>query len=252
MNNEQTYKEIKPIKKLEDLVHSFWMHKNPFDKPQHMTIVPDGYLKIVFVVVNNKVDRYFMTGLWIRENNIITPPKAINYGCRLKILAPEYLLQREMASVLQDFKQLELSYLNLNHFDTSTFENIVYQWETELLKIKPPKTITGSKLRLSQLLDEVKGEITAKEVSEQIFWTNRQINRYLNKYIGISLKRYLNIQKAYQAYIQIREGRFFPEIEYFDRAHFVREIKKHTGKAPSELHKLQNDRFIQIKNIKEE
>ncbi|MEM9706744.1 MAG: NAD(P)-dependent oxidoreductase, partial [Pseudomonadota bacterium] len=35
------------------------------------------------------------------------------------------------------------------------------------------------------------------------------------------------------SYIQIREGRFFPEKFYYDRAHFVREIKKHTGEAPS-------------------
>ncbi len=252
MKKEQTYREIEPIEKLKNLVHSFWMHKNISNEPEHLTIVPDSYLKIVFVVINGKVEKYFLTGLWIRENTFITPPNAINYGCRLKILAPEYLLQREAASILQDFKQLDLSYLNLKYFDLSSFENIVHQWETELLKIKSPKTITGNKLRLSQLLDEIKGDAAAKEISQQIFWTNRQINRYLNKYIGVSLKKYLNIQKAYHSYIQIREGRFFPEKYYYDRAHFVREIKKHTGEAPSELHKLQNDRFIQIKNIKGE
>ncbi|MCG8326767.1 MAG: hypothetical protein MI974_03725 [Chitinophagales bacterium] len=252
MKEEQTYQQIKPIKKLENLVHSFWMHKNVSDEPEYMTIVPDSYLKIVFVVQNGKVTRYFMTGLWIRENTFTTPPNAINYGCRLKVLAPEYLLQQEVASILQGFKQLDLSYLNLKYFDLSSFEKIVHQWQMELLKIKSPKIITGNKLRLSQLLDRARGDATAKEVSEQIFWTNRQINRYLNKYIGVSLKKYLNIQKAYQSYIQIREGRFFPENYYYDRAHFVREIKKHTGKAPSELYELQNDRFIQIKNIKGE
>lgn len=252
MKKELTYREIKPIEKLENLVHSFFMHQNPSDEPQHMTIVPNSYLKIIFVIIKGKVASYFMTGLWIRENTFITPPNALIYGCRLKILAPEYLLQQEVATILQDLKQLDLGYLNLKYFDLSSFENIVRQWESELLKIKSPKTIAGNKLRLSQLLDKVKGDATAKEVSEQIFWTNRQINRYLNKYIGVSLKKYLNIQKAYQSYIQIREGRFFPEQFYFDRAHFVKEIKKHTGKAPSELNKEQNDRFIQIKNIEKE
>ncbi len=249
MEKGQTYQEIKPTKKLEELVHSFWMHRNASDTPEYKTIVPDGYFKIVFVVQDEKILRYFMTGLWIRENSIITPPKAINYGCRLKVLAPEFLIKQEVASLLQNFKDLDLSYLNLKHFDLSTFEKIVHQWQLELLKIQSQKTIPGNKLRLSQLLDGMNGNVTAKEVAEQVFWTNRQINRYMNKYLGVSLKKYLNIQKAYQSYIQIREGRFFPEKFYFDQAHFIREIKKHTGETPSKLHELKNDRFIQLKNI---
>jgi AraC-like DNA-binding protein len=95
----------------------------------------------------------------------------------------------------------------------------------------------------------MEGDISAEEVSNQIFWSNRQINRYLNKYLGVSLKKYLNIQKCYAAYIQIREGRFFPEKGYYDQAHFIREIKKHTNQTPKELYQEQNDRFIQLKNI---
>ena len=98
MKKEQTYREILPIKKLENLVHSFWMHQNTTDNPEQKTIVPDSYLKIVFVVHNEKIEKYFMTGLWIQEKTFITPPNAINYGCRLKILAPEFLLQQETAS----------------------------------------------------------------------------------------------------------------------------------------------------------
>ena len=96
----------------------------------------------------------------------------------------------------------------------------------------------------------MKGNISASEVSQQIYWTNRQINRYLNKYLGVSLKKYLNVQKCYEAYIQIREGKFYPEGDYFDQAHFIREVKKHTGQTPKALFEKQNDRFIQLKNIK--
>lgn len=252
MKEERFYKEIKPVPALQELVHSFWMHRNDTDQPQQLTIVPDSYLKIIFVVQEEQISKYFITGLWIRENTFITPPNARNYGCRLKILAPEFLLKQEVATLLQDFKQLDLSYLNLKNFALNDFEEIVKKWQTELLKIKSTKEIPGNKLRLSQLLDQRKGDITAAEVSEQIFWTNRQINRYMNKYIGVSLKKYLNIQKVYQSYIQIREGRLFPEKYYFDQAHFIREIKKHTGETPSTLHEAQNDRFIQLKNIKGE
>ena len=228
MNEQRAYQEIKPIKKLENLVNSFWMHCNLTDQPEHMTIVPDSFLKIIFFVENESITKYFMAGLFIHEINYFVPPNSTLFGCKLKILAPEYLINHEMASILQKLKQLDIEYLNLKYLELSSFEDIVQQWQIEFLKIKPKKEVAANKLRLSQLLDKMKGDITTKEVSEQIYWTNRQINRYMNKYVGVSLKKYLNIQKAYYSYRQIMEGRLFPEKDYFDQAHFIREIKKHT------------------------
>ncbi|EAQ99742.1 hypothetical protein FB2170_07299 [Maribacter sp. HTCC2170] len=225
------------------------MHKNLTSKFQRKTIVPDSYFKIVIVTRNDKVLRYLITGLWTFEKPFTIPSNSTVFGCRLKMLAPEFLLNREVASVLQDIKQLDLKYLNADNFNLSDFATLVKQWETELLKIKVQKEIPGSKLRLSQLLDKMNGDISTAEVSNQIYWTNRQINRYLNKYLGVSLKKYLNIQKCYQAYLHIRDGNFYPEKGYFDQPHFIREIKKHTGETPKSLHKSQNDRFIQLKRI---
>ena len=248
-NHTNNFRQLKPIKKLEDFIHLFWTHRNPSNQPEHMTVVPDGYAKIIFFVENGEITRYFMAGLFIHEINYSIPPGATLYGCKLKILAPEYLINQEMASILQNLKQLELSYLNLKYFDLSSFEIIVQQWQAELLKIKSPKEIPGNKLRLSQLLEKIRGELTAKEVSEQIYWTNKQINRYMNKYLGVSLKKYLNIQKVCYSYNQIMEGDLYPENFYFDQAHFIREIKKHTGSTPKTLNKEQDQRFIQIKRM---
>ncbi len=249
MPESSSYQEIKPSKTLEDFVHSFWMHRNHIDKVERLTIFPDSYFKIILVIRNQKVLNYFMTGLWTEEKQFTIPPKATIIGCRLKVLAPEFLLNQEVASILQDVQQLDLQYLNVDKFDFSDFSLLVKQWEAALLKIKVQKDIPGSKLRLSQLLDKMNGDISATEVSNQIYWTNRQINRYLNKYLGVSLKKYLNIQKCYQAYLHIRDGNFYPESGFFDQPHFIREIKKHTGVTPKVLHQKQNDRFIQLKRI---
>ena len=249
MTKKSTYKEIKPSHELQEFVHSFWMHKNHSDKFVAATIFPDSYFKIIFIVKNSEIINYFMTGLWSEQKEFSFPPNATVYGCRLKLLAPEFLIGNEIASIQNKLKQLDLSYLNIENFNLSEFETIVKQWEVELLKIKSEKIIPGNKMRLSQLLYKVNGDISAFEVSEQIYWANRQINRYLNKYLGVSLKTYLNIQKCYDSYIQIREGRFYPEKDYFDQAHFIREVKKHTGKTPRILNELQNDQFIQLKNI---
>ncbi len=249
MNEQSTYQEIQPKAELKDFVHSFWMHQNNSDTVEKTTIVPDSYFKIVMLIKNQKIVTYFMTGLWLDEKEFSFAPNTASVGIRLKVLAPEFLLNREVSSILQKTHQLDLSYLNVDKFDLSSFEVIVEQLQKELLAIKTQKEIQGNKLRLSQLLDKMNGNISATEVSNQIYWTNRQVNRYLNKYVGVSLKKYLNIQKCYQSYIQIRNGEFYPENGFFDQPHFIREIKKHTGETPKSLHEQQNDRFIQLKRI---
>ncbi len=250
MVKTSSYQELKPSRELSELVHSFWMHENYSDKAESTTIFPDSYFKLIFIIKEGRITNYFITGLWVEQKEFSIQPNTTVYGCRLKILAPEFLIQNEVASLVNSLQQLDLSFLNIENFDFSRFETIVAEWETELLKIKSQRPIQANKLRLSQLLYKMNGSISATEASEQIYWTNRQINRYLNKYLGVSLKKYLNIQKCYEAYIQIREGKFYPEKDYFDQAHFIKEVKKHTGETPKTLHEQQNDRFIQLKNIK--
>ncbi|MBL4650047.1 MAG: helix-turn-helix transcriptional regulator [Aureispira sp.] len=251
MYDNKLYQEIKASAKLEELVHSFWTHKNVMDEPQTITIVPDSFFKIIFLVQEECIVKYFMTGLWTEQKEFTIPPNTTSFGCRLKILAPEFLIQKEIASISNDIKPLDLAYLNIETFDLTNFLNVVQQWEDELMKLLLNKPIPKNKLLLSQLLYKTNGALSASEISTQIFWTNRQINRYLNKFIGIPLKRYLNIQKCYEAYLRIQKGKLAPEKNFFDQAHFIREIKKHTGETPKSLFKHQNDRFIQLRNIKE-
>ena len=252
MEVRSTYRELGPSQEIKEYIDSFWTHQNLSDEPEQITIFPDSFFKLVFIVSKGEILKYFITGLWTEPKEITIPARSASFGCRLKILAPEYLLKTEVASIINGVRPLSLSYLNINKLDITDFSRLVSQWEAEFLKSKTAKSATANKLRLSRLLYEKKGSISAMEVASQIYWSNRQINRYLNKYLGIPLKKYLNIQKCYEAYIQIREGNFFPRKDYFDQAHFIREVKKYTGETPRSLFQHQNDRFIQLKNIKRE
>jgi AraC-like DNA-binding protein len=40
-----------------------------------------------------------------------------------------------------------------------------------------------------------------------------------------------------------------PQEDYFDQAHFIKEIKKYTGTTPKELHKNENVRFLQLSTV---
>jgi len=245
-----SYKQLNPSPELEDFIDSYWEHKNLKDSPNKLTIFPDSFFKLIFYLVDRKIVAYFLTGLWPKETEIIIPPQATVYGIKFKILAPEYIFQQEIASLLNTHIELDLSFWDIDNYKFDDFQLVIDHFESTIITILAQNNeVEGKKLQLTQLLDKMEGHITAEEVSNQIVWSNRQINRYLNKYLGVSLKTYLNIQKVYSSYIQIREGRFHPDKGYFDQAHFIREVKKHTSKTPKELHKRQHDRFIQLKNI---
>lgn len=238
-----------PSKTLDDFVHMYWRHRYPSKKPSTVTVLPDSYFKIIIIQQKGKIVAYFMTGLWSQEMEFTVPPESTLYGIKLKILAPEFLLQHEIASLFCSHQDLSPDYLNMRDLDFWDLDSFAEQFGSILsLRISENQhRVSAKKLQLSQLLYSINGNISVEEVSKQIIWSNRQINRYLNKYLGISLKAYLNIQKCYSSYFHIREGDFYPENDYYDQAHFIKEIKKHTSKTPSELYENKNDRFIQLR-----
>jgi AraC-like DNA-binding protein len=246
-----SYSQKSPSPKLRDFVDSYWESTNNTVRPLKRTIFPDGLFKVVIILVDEKIIAFFLTGLWTKETDITIPAKATVYGIKFKILAPEYIFQHEVASLLQTQRMLDHDFWNINNFKFNNIKDFRKRIEPIIInKLSQSKIIADKKLKLSQLIYQSKGNILAKDLADQVNWSNRQINRYLNKYLGVSLKTYLNIQKIYTSYIQIREGNFSSNEKYHDQSHFIKEIKKHTGRTPKKLHKEQNDRFIQLKNIK--
>jgi len=249
--NIHKYSELYPSKELEDYVASYFEVINLSNQPHEVIICPDSYFKLMIQLLDGKIVSYFLVGLFTKEMNTIMFPGMVVYAIRFKFIAPEYILKREIKSALNTVEELDLDYFDIKNIQFSSFSEIVKQFEEILLKRIPEESeIRTNRLRLSQLLYSSFDDIKASEVADQIYWSQREINRYLNKYIGVSLKKYLNIQKCYRAYFQIRDGKFFPEKGFFDQSHFIREVKKHTGKTPSQLFQGQNDQFIQLKNMK--
>jgi len=251
--HERSYSQLSPCHELKDVVDSYWEHKNHHQEGRKMTIFPDSFFKLIVVLIEGKIKTIFLTGLWPQESEFVAPPQATIYGIRFNVLAPEYIFQREIASLLQARHVLAPDFWGINTFSFENFEEVVAQFEAVLLgRLQKNDPLEAKKQDLAHLLYQAKGSIGAEELTNQVAWSHRQINRYLNKYIGVSLKKYINIQKCYAAYIQIREGKFFPEKDYFDQPHFIREVKKHTGHTPKELYQDPDDQFIQLRDIQEE
>jgi len=251
INEQHNYHEMYPSEALEDYVALYWRSENISTEPHKLTICPDGYFKMIIQLIDDKIVSYFMTGLWTNEVEVAIQPKMVTYGIKFKIIAAEYIFKRSIKNILDSIEQLPLDYFDIGALSFENLPETTKKIEATLLENCLSKdAIQPNRVRLSQFIHATHGDIKAGEVANQIFWSQRDINRYMSKYVGISLKKYLNILKCYRSYLDIRNGNFFPEKGYFDQAHFIREVKKHTGETPRNLFKKQNDQFIQLKNIK--
>jgi AraC-like DNA-binding protein len=93
--------------------------------------------------------------------------------------------------------------------------------------------------------------MSIKELSEKVFWSSRQINRYFNQQFGLSLKAFCNILRFRASLEHIAHGKLFPELNFTDQNHFIKEIKRFSGVVPKELSKNKNDRFVLLSVLKQ-
>jgi AraC-like DNA-binding protein len=244
------YEEIDTAKSLTDFVKRFWKFSNPTAETQHYTILPDGYFDLIVTIKANKVDSITIFGLWTKEVEVVVPADTIIIGICFKPLAAEYILQQNIADTLNTFKTLPNDFWNINNIQFDNFKNWTEEITNQMLQnLKKVKSFDNRKQNLFNLLFHSNGSLTVDELSKQTFWSSRQINRYFKDKFGLALKAYSNLLRCASAYTDIREGDLFPKQYFYDQAHFIKEIKKHTGFKPKELHKNENDRFLQFSTL---
>jgi len=112
-----------------------------------------------------------------------------------------------------------------------------------------PSEIDNRKRKLFELIYSSNGVITIKELSEKSFWSRQQINRYFHQQFGLTAKAYCNIIRFRASFQHIKEGKLFPQQNFADQSHFIKEVKKLSGVSPKELLKNQNERFIQFSTL---
>lgn len=95
-----------------------------------------------------------------------------------------------------------------------------------------------------QIIIDHKGLIAINELAKRLNATERTLRRKFNQYVGISPKKFAKIIQFQTSLGQISTGDFSRltdvvyENGYADQSHFIRNIKKFTGKKPLQLKKL--------------
>jgi AraC-like DNA-binding protein len=230
---------------LSHFIKCFWMSENGDIQKEH-TILPDGYFDLIIEIEKETILKIQLTGLWSKPMEVKTEKHIKRLAIRFKPLASEYLFDTDFKSLLNSTMILPANFWNFDKLNGTNFEVFV-AFTTNYVQIllENAKKIDARKTQLFDLVYQ-KNNFSVKQISETIFWNSREINRYFNRQFGLSLKAYLNIVRCNISYKYIAKNILIPQSEYFDQAHFIKEIRKHTGVSPKELSKNKNDRFIQL------
>ncbi|WP_225321431.1 helix-turn-helix domain-containing protein [Rhizosphaericola mali] len=208
-------------------------------------IIPNGMIDMMFCkTLNGK----FMVGLIGLE----TQPKLIpvqsieRFFCvSFKPLGLDYILKKSIADLVNGGMHLPMDFWNINEDNLADFNSFCHQI-TEKIKALIPQKLDERKVELFNYIYKNKGEVSIHELSEKIFWSERQINRYFKQLLGISLKSYCNILRFQASLKHIKDGELYPQLNYTDQSHFIKEIKKLSGVSPKVLFKNPDHRFLQF------
>ncbi|PID67882.1 MAG: AraC family transcriptional regulator [Flavobacteriia bacterium] len=242
------YKEVKPRGFLENFIQCFWTYQTTDKAIQH-TILPDGYFDWIAEYDNNVLTAVKLTGIWTTPKHLVIPKNKTYVAIRFKLLAAEYLLHRDIKSILDTDVRLPFDFWQINNYQSHDFDTFVKDTTTRIEQsVKHLKTIDDRKLKLFDLVYHERIN-TVAELSEKVVWSSRQINRYFNTQYGFPLKEFLKIVRFKASYKDLSKGVLYPDKAYFDQSHFIKEVKKYAGVTPKELHKNKNDRFLQLSTI---
>jgi len=242
---------IQPCLSLLNFVESFWMLTNHSEKAHDIIVLPDGRFDIIFSYSSSEPYNVMLMGLGSEPVQAKIPPKSIMFAVSFKLLAIEYLLNMKAGFLLNQAHSLPTDFWGISQTNLSDFENFCKKISAKMLTLIKPD-IDSRKEKLFKLIYSTNGSLTVKELSEKVHWSSRQINRYFTEQFGISLKAYCKIVRFRASLKDIKNGKLFPELNFTDQNHFIKEIKKFSGVVPKELFKNKNDRFILLSVLPKE
>ncbi|GAB3011302.1 helix-turn-helix domain-containing protein [Spirosoma pulveris] len=243
MSNSLTYKLIKPDKSLADFVYCFSSLQN-LSVSNEAVIIPNGKIDLVFTKTPDNRLHISLLGLET-EPKYAKQDVSNFFAVSFNPLAVDYIFGFSIADILNTGKALPDTFWDFSIDDLNDFDGFCEKVSERVHSLLPPE-IDERKRKLFDLIFAVNGEITIRKLSEEVFWSERQINRYFNRQFGLSLKAYCTILRFQASLPYIKEGNLFPQLNFTDQSHFVKEIKKLSGVSPKELFKNQNDRFLQF------
>jgi len=238
-------RSIPPDPSISDFVQSFWSLENPSDQPVDATVLPDGIVDLfLFHPLHTSDIRLELKGLETEPSEVVIEPKRRMLAIGFKLPAVEYLFNGSIASSLNRAQNTGNGFWQFDDTDFGDFERFCNKATIKIRSIISSAVIDPRKQALFHLLYTHNGSLTVQQLAQNTYWPARQINRYFNQQFGLSLKAYSNILRFRASFDQLKQGKLFPEQNFFDQAHFIKAVKKLSGVVPKQLKENKNDRFL--------
>lgn len=244
------YNFIKSEGEFSIFVESIGLFGNFSGSDKNLVVLPDGRIDLFFMHTSADQFQVLLMGLETEPEQRTVPSGMYAYAVSFTPLGLEYVLQTSIADILNTARKLPDHFWNNqkeNFKDLDTFKDFVMEKITALI----PQQIEERKQRLFDLIYASKGEMSVAELSKRVGWSSRQINRYFNAQFGLSLKAYSDILRFRASLEHIAVGKLFPELDFSDQSHFIKEIKKYSGVLPKDLSKNKDDRFVLLSVLKQ-
>ena len=244
-NNDIELRTIIPQQAISKFVESFWMLDNHSNEPKEVVVLPDGRIDLFLTKSDTIPFCIKLLGLGQTPVQTTIPPKCKIYSISFNPISVEYLLKKNISLIVNQAEQLGNLFWDFTESDIDGFEEFCVKATTEINN-RLPVDIDQRKKKLFEFIYTSNGAMSVDEMAKNVFWSSRQINRYFNNQFGISLKAYCNIIRFRSSFHHLKQGKLFPEENFSDQPHFIREVKRLSGFSPKKLVENQNDRFIQF------
>lgn len=245
MDSDLYFRVSLPDTALSPFVESFWMLRNTSDSDKEIIVLPDGRIDLILSHSATEPFHITLSGLETGPDYATLKAKTLMLAISFKLPAVEYIFGHTIANIVDYAAHLPADFWDFCAADLDDFELFYRKAARKIISLLPQET-DSRKLELFNLIYESKGALSVSELAQKVYWSSRQIGRYFNQQFGLSLKAYCNILRFRASLEQIADGKFFPQSDFADQSHFIREVKKFSGVSPKELGRNENDRFIQL------
>ena len=128
------YKEVHTTGILNNFINYFWKYEH-IQEDKEYTILPDACFDLVFDYENKELKNIYLTGIWTEPINVNVTKGTTLYAIRFKIIAAEYLFNRELKSLLNNMIQLPIDYWSFGSGKCIGFEDFVADLSERIFQI---------------------------------------------------------------------------------------------------------------------
>lgn len=251
MDHTFDIKFIDPEPLLATFVESIGMFCNRSDKAKAVTILPDGRIDLFFWKSEEQPFQIVLNGLETAPVQRQITAHTYAFVISFKPLALEDILKSPMGGFLNHSKVMPGDFWGFSADDLNDFDNFYRKISSKVRSLLPSK-VDPRKRKLFEYIYASNGTLSVAALAEAAHWSSRQINRYFNQQLGLSLKTYCSILRFRTSLEHIAHGKLFPELNFSDQTHFIKEIKRLSGELPKTLSRNENDRFVLLSVLKQQ